>query len=166
MKYNGFLPERDGQLTIGIEKFSDIHEEIRPLHAEHYAETETLYLDTPFDPDYARYVTLEESGGFVCITARWGLEIVGYIQYYVFRDLHTQGAYNAREDAMFITAKARGHKLAPRMIDYAENVMAGLGCDFIGMTSKGPVGGPEIGPFLESKGYRPVAMFYGKKLEI
>lgn len=166
MKYNGFLPVQDGELTIGIEKMGDIHEELNPLHAAHYAETETLYLDTPFNPDYARYAELEKVGGFVLITARWGLEIVGYIQYYVFRDLHTQEAYNAREDAMFITAEARGRKIAPRMIEYAEHVMAGLGCDFIGMTSKGPVGGPEIGPFLESKGYRPVAMFYGKKLEI
>ena len=100
------------------------------------------------------------------MTARWNGELVGYIQYYVFRDLHTQGAFTAREDAMFLTKKARGNKIAPRMLSFAENAMAGLGCVFIGMTSKGPVGGPEIGPFLESKGYRPVAMFYGKKLEI
>jgi GNAT superfamily N-acetyltransferase len=166
MKYSGFLPEQDGLLTIGVEKLGEIHEEIRPLHAEHFGETEVLYLDTPFDPDYDRYRELEKTGGFVLITARWGTKLVGYIQYYVFRDLHTQGAYMAREDAMFITAEARGNKLAPRMLAYAEHAMAGLGCSFIGMTSKGPVGGPEIGPFLESKGYRPVAMFYGKKLEI
>ena len=165
MKYNGFLPEQDGLLTIGIEKLGVIHEEIRPLHAEHYAETETLYLDVPFDPDYQRYAALEDTGGFVLVTARWGLELVGYLQYYVFRDLHTQGTYMAREDAMFITASARGRKIAPRMLTYSENAMVALGCGFIGMTSKGPVGGPEIGPFLESKGYKPVAMFYGKKLE-
>ncbi len=166
MKYSGFLPEQDGLLTLGVEKLGQIHEEVRPLHAAHYAETETLYLDTPFDPDYARYAAMEELGNFVLVTARWEAELIGYIQYYVFRDMHTQGAYMAREDAMFIVAKARGNKLAPRMLAYSEHVMAGLGCTFIGMTSKGPVGGPEIGQFLESKGYRPVAMFYGKKLEI
>jgi len=165
MEYNGFLPEQDGMLTIGVEKLGTIHEEIRPIHAAHYAETETLYLDTPFDPDYARYAQQEDTGNFVLVTARWGVELVGYLQYYVFRDLHTQGAYMAREDAMYILAKARGRKIAPRMLAYAENVMAALGCSFIGMTSKGPIGGPEIGPFLESKGYTPVAMFFSKKLE-
>lgn len=164
-KYYAFPPYTAGDLVCGIEKLGEIHEEIRPLHYEHYCETETLYLDAPFDPDYPRYALLEQDGGFVLITARLGMELVGYIQYYVFRDLHTQGERVGREDAMFITRAARGQKIAPQMLHYAERALAQLGCTFVGMTSKGPVGGPEIGPFLQSRGYRPVAMFYGKKLE-
>jgi len=33
------------------------------------------------------------------------------------------------------------------------------------MTSKSPVGGPDIRPFLEKRGYRFVAEYFSKKLE-
>lgn len=166
MKYIGVPPEFvDGDIAIGIEKLEDIVGEIRPLHEAHYNETEVLYLDHPFNPDYERYTALERDQQFVVFTVRSGWKLVGYLQYYVFRDLHTQGVYQAREDALFLSEQVRGRKLAPKLLAYAEDALRLLGCSYVGMSSKGPVGGPDIGPFLERKGYRPVATFYAKKLE-
>ena len=81
---------------IGLERIADMAEEIRPLHAAHYGETEVLYLDAPFNPDYDRYKQSEAAGQFVVFTVRHDGQMVGYLQYYVFRDMHAQDMYVAR----------------------------------------------------------------------
>ena len=67
-KYYAFAPHVSGQTTYGIERIADIEDEIRVIHEEHYNETETLYLDTPFSPSYDRYKASEEAGQFVLFT--------------------------------------------------------------------------------------------------
>lgn len=151
--------------TFGIEQFTNMVDEIRPLHELHYNETETEYLDTKFDPQYDYYKSLEKDGAFVCFTVRIGFEMVAYLQYYVFRDLHTQTVKNAREDAFFVHPLARSQHVGGELLAYAEEALTRLGCHYIGMTSKAPVGAPDIGPFLEKRNYRPVAVYYTKKLE-
>lgn len=165
MKYRAFQPEMTGDLVFGIERMSDMLDEIAPLHEAHYAETEDAYLSDPYDPDYARLFLLEEDGGYVVFTARLKEEIVGYVQYHMFRDLHTQQVYTAREDCFYITPKARGLGIAPKLLNYAENALRALGAKYVGMTSKHPVGGPDIAPFLEKRGYRKVAEYFSKNLE-
>lgn len=154
-----------GEVVIGHERIEDMHDELRVLHEQHYRETETLYLDVPFKPDYVRYIESEKRGQFVVFTARSQGELVGYLQYYVFRDMHSAGMRQAREDAFFFTEKVRGKGHAPKLLKYAEEALKLLGCRFVGMSSKAPAGGPDIGKFLERKGYRPVATYYIKQLE-
>ena len=162
-KYYGFQPAQLGETTYGIEKVADIESELRVLHEEHYNETETLYLDTEFSPSYDRYKASEDAGQFVLFTIRIGSQLAGYVQYYVFNDMHTEMKV-AREDAFFVSKPFRGQGLAPGMLSYAEDALRQLGCKKAGMSSKAPVGGPDIGPFLENRGYRPVAKFYMKDL--
>jgi len=165
MKYRAISPFIDGDISIGIERMSECLEELAPLHEAHYAETEEAYLDDPYDPDYARLFRLEEDGGYVVFTVRKNMELVGYIQYHVFRDLHTQRVYTAREDCLYIKPEARGLGLAPKLLNFAEYGLRQLNCKYVGMTSKSPVGGPDIRPFLEKRGYRMVAEYFSKKLE-
>jgi GNAT superfamily N-acetyltransferase len=152
-------------VTIGIERFSNMLPEIAPLHEAHYLETEAEYLDTPYEPNYQSYVSMEEDGRFVCFTVRMGWQMVGYLQYYVFRDQHSRRMLQAREDAFYLHPLVRGKKIAPQVLAYAEDALRALGCRYVGMTSKAPVGAPDIGPFLESRSYRPIAVYYVKDLE-
>lgn len=158
-------PVITGALAIGVEHITDMEDEIRPLHEAHYNETETEYLDDPFDPDYTQYKELEKDGRFICFTVRIGGQMVAYLQYYIFRDLHTKQVDNAREDAFFVHALARSKHVGGELLAYAEEALTRLGCRYIGMTSKAPIGAPDIGPFLEKRNYRPVAIYYTKKLE-
>ena len=164
-RYYSYPPRTVGQITFGIERFSNILAEVAPLHLLHYNETEVEYLDHPYNPNYDSYIAMEEDGRFVQFTCRIGLKVVGYLQYYIFRDQHTQQALQAREDAFFLHPLVRGQKIAPQFLAYAEDALRALGCHYVGMTSKAPVGAPDIGPFLESRGYKPVAVYYAKKLE-
>jgi GNAT superfamily N-acetyltransferase len=163
-RYWGVPPVSDGRYTIGHQRIAEITNEIRPLHASHFAETETEYLDAEFDADYVRYTASEEAGQFVLFTVREGSTLVGYLQYYVFRDMHAQGMYTAREDAFFLLPEHRGKKLAPRVLDYAEDFLQKLGCKYVGMSDKSPVGGAVLSPFLKSRGYREVAIYLVKEL--
>lgn len=167
-KYYAFDVEHrdDGVTVIGHEKIKDMVDELRVLHEEHYNETEKLYLAVPFDPDYQRYAVSEAAGQFVVFTVRMAGRMVGYIQYYVFRDMHSQGIYTAREDALFLTKAVRGAGLAPALLRYAERCLKQLGCRYVGMSSKAPAGGPDIGAFLERKGYRAVATYYVKDMGV
>lgn len=164
-RYYGLPPQVIGNIAFGVEKFADMLKEIAPLHKIHYMETEAEYLDHDYDPNYQSYMDLEKDGRFVCFTCRMGLQLVGYLQYYVFRDQHSQQVYQAREDAFFLHPLVRGKKIAPEFLAYAEDALRALGCHYVGMTSKAPVGAPDIGPFLQRRGYRPIAVYYAKKLE-
>jgi len=164
-KYYCIPPVIKGNVAIGLEKFSDMLDQVGPLHILHYEETETEYLDDEFNPNYQAYMDMEKDGRFVCFTLRLGWKMVAYLQYYVFRDMHTQRVLNAREDAFFVHPLMRGQKIAPQLLAYAEDALKALGCRYVGMTSKAPVGAPDIGPFLERRNYRPIAVYYAKKLE-
>lgn len=166
--YRGFdVLSLEDRFFLGHERIADMEDAIRVLHEQHYQETETLYLDVPFNPDYSRYKQTEERGDFVCFTVRrMDGEMVGYLQYYVFRDMHSQEMRQAREDALFLTKSVRGSGLAPKLLKYAEHCLKQLGCRYVGMSSKAPAGGPDIGAFLERQGYKPVALYYVKDIGV
>ena len=163
-KYYAFEPAKSGNTVFGLERLADIEDEIRSLHKEHYDETEIGYMGVECSPSYDRYRASEEVGQFVVFTVRVGEELAGQLCYWVFEDMHANMKV-AREDAFFIRKQFRGQKLAPQLLNYAETALLQLGCGAVGMTSKAPVGAPDIGPFLIKRGYKPIAMYYLKKLE-
>lgn len=157
-------PHTEGSVVIGLEHFTDMVNEIRPLHEAHFHETEVLYIDEPFEPTYDRYMDLEKRGDFVCFTVRVGWQMVAYIQYYLYDDLHARQAKNAREDAFYVHPSARSGGLGGQLLEYAETALTALGCKYVGMTTKAPLGGVDIGPFLERRNYRACAVYYQKNL--
>lgn len=166
--YYGFpalgIPTDEGTYMIGHERIADMEKEIFDLHAIHYAETES-YRATGHDGDYERLKQYEAAKQFVVFTVRKDWKMVGYLQYYVFQDVHSKSVTQAREDAFFVHPDHRGSGVAAKLLDYAEDFLHKLGCRTVGMTSKAPVGAPDIGPFLEKRGYRPIAVYYVKELE-
>lgn len=171
--YYGFAPRtiemKDGrQVVVGHERIAHMVEDIYELHKEHFSETETLYLDDPILPDYTRLAELEARKQFVVFTVRSlsdnRKKMVGYLMYYVFRSIHMANIYEAREDAFFLTKDFRGGGVAKELMNFAEASLKDLGCKYVGMSSKGPVGGPDIGGFLKARGYRHVAEYYAKRL--
>lgn len=159
--------ERDGcKYRLQLESIKAMTEEIRVLHDRHYRETETHYLKHPFNPDYAQFGLLEDAGAFVCYTARTDAgQMVGYLMYFVSRSLH--GSYTtALEDAYYVAPEHRGTGLARQLLRFAEEALAQRGVDYAFMSSKKPVGGPNIGPLLEIEGYAEMAQVFCKRLEI
>lgn len=164
-RYYGLDPFQEGALTIGCQKLGEILDEMKPLYSQHFAETEKAYLDTEYDPNYPQYIAAEDRGDFVLFTIREGSTLIGYMQYYVYLWGHSQRLLHAKEDAFYILPEHRGRHFAGKVLDYTEHFLRKLGCKYVGMTSKAPVGGADIGPYLETRDYREVAVYYVKELE-
>lgn len=164
-RYHAFPPLVANGFTIGIEKLADMVGQIALLHQAHWEETERLYLDEPIVANYPKYSELEQLGQFVHFTARKNGQMVGYLQYYLFPDMHLGETLTAREDAFFVVSEERGKGLAQKMLDYAEDSLQKLGCKYAAMTTKAPAGGPDISAFLERNEYRPVSTLFLKRLK-
>jgi len=151
--------------SIQIEPIAAICDEIEPLHRAHYAETEG-YTGIPFSPDYMGFARAEKNGQFVIFVARQHDtgQIVGNLMYFVSRSTHMDSTV-AVEDAFYVVPEHRGTGLAKQLLSYAEKMLAARGIGHIFMSSKKPVGGPNIGVFFESRGYRHIADVYAKRLE-
>jgi GNAT superfamily N-acetyltransferase len=166
VSYYAFPPKVVGDYVIGHQKQHQIADEINSLYQKHYAETEKKYLpDTELDVNYRSYKVLEEQGTFVLFTVRKNSTLVGYLQYHVYRDMHAQGALTAREDAFYLLPEHRKGGIGKATLSFAEDCLRQLGCTYVGMTDKSPVGGAPIGDFLKREGYREVAVYYVKELE-
>lgn len=163
--YYAVPPAIKDNVAMGLEHVTDMYDDIHHLHEMHFAETEKVYLDEPFNPNYPLYMQMEKDGRFVCFTVRINWQIVAYLQYYVFRDQHSMEVLHAREDALYVHPMVRGQKIAPMLLGYAEDALKTLGCRYVGMTSKHPIGAPDLGEFLSKRGYRHIAAFYMKDLE-
>ena len=165
-RYYGLPPQVDGNYIIGHERQHEIVSDIDPVYRKHYEETEAVYLpNAKFDPAYPSYEALEKAGTFILFTVREGSTLVGYLQYHVYRDMHAQDAMTAREDAFYLLPEHRGSGISPKLLAFAEHFLAKLGCTYVGMTDKSPVGGAPIGGFLQKKGYGLIAHYYVKELE-
>lgn len=140
--------------------------EIRPLHALHYGETEIKYLAHPMEPDYQGFADLESTGQFIVYAARESDtgRLVGYLMYFLARSLH-MAANVATEDAFYVLKEHRGSGLARFLLRYAEEDLAQNGVDYVFMSSKHHVGGPNLGPFFDTNEYSPVAVVFAKRLE-
>lgn len=151
--------------TIQLERIEYMANEIVQLHLRHFAETESTYLTHPFRPDYTQYAQLEQEGRFRCYVMRSVTgQMIGYVMYFTTQSLHGNFV-DAQEDAFYIVPEFRGKGLARPLLRFAEADLAKYGVNYVYMSSKAPVGGPDTGPFFEKEGYREMARVYCKRLE-
>ena len=97
----GYSLELPNGYTLARERMCDVIEEIKPLHLEHWRETESYRHGQPFDPDYTAFCTAEAGGRFLLFTARHAGKLVGNCALYLHRSTHT-GQLIASEDTLFV----------------------------------------------------------------
>lgn len=162
-KYYAFPPvthaPKGPAFTFGIEKMSDLKDEIVPLHRQHWDEVEKDFTSLEMDVAYDKYDAFEQRGQFVLFTVRdAALTLVGYLMCYVHRSNHAQGDMMAREDAMFLAKSARGTGAANGMLDYAEDCLKKLGVRVFALSSRHFAGGTNLMPWLGMRGFTPSAV--------
>ncbi len=132
-----FQPTLYGSHRIACERLVDVLEEIQPIHAAHWRETEQYRADVPFNPDYLTVLSHERRGGLVLFTVRDannGL-LVGNFILYLHRSTHTQTLV-ATEDTFFLDKTARRGRLAFALHRYAVNVLSALGVTEVRASTK------------------------------
>lgn len=156
-----FEPQQAGDATLQVERFEALLEELEPLHAAHWQETEKHRHGLALRPNYALLLSRERSGGLLQFTARRGGQLVGHVRMYVQRSVHTSTLY-AEEDTLFIRSSDRGGFLAVRLLRYVEQCLKQIGVKEIRADSK-LVNKADV--LMRRLGYRPVALKFHKFIE-
>lgn len=153
-------PEQCGEFVFKIERLEAIIDEMRPLHQEHWNETEAAHNGTPFNPDYATFFRYERAGRCVVFTVRKDGRLMGNFSLYIDRSMHTQTLI-ASEDTLFLVPDARRGGVAKRFIGYAEKALYQLGVKEINVSVKNS---NPAGRFFQIVGYKPVSTGLSKIL--
>lgn len=155
-----FEPIEAHGVVFRIERIRDVLAEIRPLHAQHWAETEKYRSVVGLEASYDQYITSERSGAFVLFTCRERGVLVGYLMLDLFRSRHTS-KWQAVEDAFFMTPAVRKGFRAVAFLRYALGCLTDLQFRQAVFTSK-PT--KDIGVLLRRVGFVKVADAYSINL--
>lgn len=147
--------------TLQVERMCDVIEEIRPLHFDHWKETEAYRQGQDFEPDYAAFCTSEAGGRFLLFTARHAGKLVGNCALYLHRSTHT-GQLIATEDTLFVLpAYRRGTGLGRELVKFAHAGLRQVGVREVRVTTKTI---NLVSKLLERMGYSATATVLTKQL--
>lgn len=141
--------EEYGDAVINVEFLKDCLDEIKPVHAQHWAETESYRHGIALNPNYEYMCNAEAQGRFMLFTVRVAGRLVGNCMMYLSKSTHTQ-KWVAEEDTIFILPEYRKGRLGIRLIRYVEDVLLNMGVTEIRVTVKEV---NEVGRLLQHLGY-------------
>lgn len=155
IKPDRFASHTAGSLTFACESLRDILDELKPLHAAHFAETERHLAGFTLAPNYDYMAERERTGNLVQFTARDAHgNLVGNLRMYINRSLHTGNLF-AEEDTFYLDPSARRGRNAVNFLQYAEFMLQSVvGVREIRANTKTVNGTDRL---LASMGYQHVA---------
>lgn len=96
------------------------------LHA-HHEELGVTKEDCPLDPDFQRFIELNEMGLFRVWAARDGKTLVGYIGWFIQPHLHYRSTLHAAEDLFLLSGSYRKGLAGYRMFTSSLEALRELG---------------------------------------
>jgi len=137
--------------VFAVERIEHVLQELKPLHEQHWMETESYRHSIPLNADYEYMINAERSGRFMLFTMRSPDNLlVGNCMMYLTRSTHTR-KWIAEEDTIFIRPDHRKGRLGIKFIKYVETVMRSLGVTEIRVTVKTV---NRAGDLLQALGYK------------
>lgn len=116
-------------LTTHVELFRNCYLEMQSLNRDHYNEvSEHKRHDIRLEPDYDKYLKLENEGSLLFVTLRNQGKIVGYYIGFILPDLHYKSCLSSFQDILFISLKARGQNAFPLLVNAVECEAKRRGC--------------------------------------
>jgi GNAT superfamily N-acetyltransferase len=156
-----WLPKGD-VLTVEIETYDQVIEEIKPLLARHWEEI-AVYPDIPLDPDFSFYKKGNDAGLLVIYTARMNGRLIGYAIYVVKAGHpHYMGAGWALSDIILVVPEHRNAGVATALYDLIEPDLKARGVAVMHTTAK--TAHPMLAFFLESRGHAMIETGHSKRL--
>ena len=155
----------DGKFCIGREAFGECLDELSELHRTHWEETETQYLTVPLNPDYERFIAVDQVDRLALLTARTSSGVlVGCVMYFLNPFMHSMEYIIAQEDQFFVHPEYRGTGLADALVEQAHEYLRNRGVQLVGMSDKSPVGGKSLKTLMQRQGYTHAAEWYIREL--
>jgi hypothetical protein len=134
-------------------------EEAYPLLRKHYHEI-AHYKDIALDPDFEKYILLENEEILRVFTARDENDVlVGYIVFIVAKNLHYKNTVQANQDVMFIDHEKRG--VGRKFIEFCDEELKKEGVISVSQHIKAA---HNYGTLLIKIGYELVDLVYSRRL--
>ena len=143
------------------ERFGDFFEEMKALLDDHYQELSVTKV-FGLNPNYDRYLELQDSGDLFCLTCRKDGELIGYIIYFVYRHLHYWDCLTAMEDVYFIRKDQRQGRIGLNLFKEAEKALKEHGVNRINISCKVHLDHTKI---FEHLGYKFIEKHFTKLLD-
>lgn len=147
-------------MTFARERAQDILDEILPLLKSHYDEI-AHFKDIPLEPDFEKYLKLEELDGIRVYTARdENQKLIGYSVFFLSHNIHYKSSLQAVQDVLFIHPSNRGS--GAKFILWCDDQLKKDGVQAVYQHVKAA---HNFGPLLERFGYQLVDLIYSRRLD-
>lgn len=117
-------------VTYTVEKMADILDEFKVLCVHHWQEIAGYKEQIALDPDWGKYLKMEELGMLAVMTARSSGVLVGYSVFIITPHLHYQQCLMAMNDLIYILPEHRGYAGAKLILE-SHRFMVALGAERI-----------------------------------
>ena len=139
-------------------------DDLKILHAAHYAETEVHYKKHTVNVNYQHYIDCQKKGTLYAFGATVDAkQLVAYLFMYLSPSAHDDSMV-ATADMFYLLPEHRGSGIARRLLQVAQERLKELGADYMILTDKSPLGAPHVKVLFESEGYSQIAIAYSKAL--
>lgn len=149
-------------VSISIEPLAQFLTELKPMLHRHYDEVDDYLKEnnTPLDPDYDAYLSLNDQGVVHCVVARDDrARIAGYILYIVAPHNHYTGVVFGICDMIYVSPYHRKTGVALDMIRFAEH---NIQCTYMTICEKVK---HEFPALVKAVGYTPLETTYIRKVD-
>lgn len=140
---------------------SALFDEVFPLLLSHYQEV-AHYKDIPLDPDWEKYLKLEEMEMLRIFTAREvDGKLCGYAVFFIHPNPHYRTSIQANQDVLYIDPSKRG--FGKEFIPWCDEMLRAEGVHVVYHHLKAK---PHLdfSPLLERIGYELIDKIYGRRL--
>lgn len=157
-------PHGQARLSFQAENFRSFMGELPPLLYEHWLEVALDRDKIKLDPDFEKYVTIDDAGMLSSQTMRDNGKLVGYFISIVVPHLHYRQSLTASTDVYYIDPAHRRGLSSYRFLKFVERDLKRRGVQKHYTMRKLHLD-PRIGDLWERLGYKPVELWYTKILE-
>lgn len=123
-------------MEYAIEKVSDLQEEVQPLLDLHWEQIALNKDKIKLNPDWQRYIALNEAGLLFCYSAREDKKLVGYFVVIASTSMHYSDHTFGICDIIFIHPDYRGGSAGIKLIKFAEAHLKSIGVSTLAINTK------------------------------
>lgn len=124
------------KIKYAQESALEVIEEMDILTEKHWEEIAVNKDKIALNPDYEKYVALEDAGVLKIYTVRDNGQLVGYFLVMVTPHLHYQDHVFAMNDIIYVDPTYRGSTIAYRLIKFAEQQLKAEGVSVLMINMK------------------------------
>lgn len=161
------LARTGATISYQIESYDQVIADAEKMFAAHWDEIASHKEDRRLKPDLALRKLAEANGRLVIATARDAGRLIGYIDWFVYRDMNSSETMTCETDVYFVEDRPNRSLIMLAMIRNSLRHLAGMGVTYVRPRTKFKTEGlgRGAGPIWRALGFKPNEVIYSKILK-